>query len=344
MFLMRIRTAWDDYFTGTPTSLQPTEYTLRQTPSDASIYVSNCLFRSITSTDDGGALYCTSAIYFLVESTSFFSCKTNCSCGAIYFSNSDGQSVLHEVCGYDCCTTNANKYQFGYTCVNNISSSMNYVDYSSIVRCMNENENSYYILGLQSGKICCPSVNFSLNKCYYRSGISCWPFNNSNSVTCSLTYSSFADNYAAGYTCFFLSVKGSNNEIKSCNIIRNAQSKLGTRGTIYTSGNLKIDDSCIFENKANNIFYQASSSYTITLSNCTVDKTTCNQNLITQNTVAESFILALNHMSTENCHSKYDYAGTLTHIIRTTSSSKKQTYYCTCGNFFNHLRLSDFFQ
>jgi hypothetical protein len=37
---MQLRTVWSDYFTGTPTSLEPNVYVKRQTPSGTSVYVS----------------------------------------------------------------------------------------------------------------------------------------------------------------------------------------------------------------------------------------------------------------------------------------------------------------
>jgi predicted nucleic acid binding AN1-type Zn finger protein len=101
---------------------------------------------------------------------------------------------------------------------------------------------------------------------------------------------------------------------KSCNILRNTQVS-SSEGTIKSDGNLMIEDSCILGNTATNIFY-AYSSYIITLSlsNCTVDKTSNNGYLTTQNTVTKSFILGLNNMSTQNCHSEYDSAGDLTAV------------------------------
>jgi hypothetical protein len=336
VLLLHFITAWNDHFPETnPTNQHLSQtYTSRQTPSGISIYVSNCLFLSITASSDGGALYCTSSSYLLVESSSFFSCKTSGSFGTIYFSNSGGQCVLYEVCCYDCCTTNGNYYQFGYIQVNNAASSKNYLNYSSIVRCVNEYSNVHYMLVFCYGKVCCPSINMSQNKCDYHTVIASWPNSNSNSIASSLTYSSFTDNTAPGYYCISLDTRGSKFEIKSCNILRITQGSLDSYGTIFTSGNLEIKDSCILENKANRIFHQ-SSSYTTTLSNCTVDKTTNNQNLIMQSTVSKSFILALNHMSTQNCHSEYDSAGYLTPNIQTPSSSKKQIRYCTCGKNFN---------
>jgi hypothetical protein len=150
-----------------------------------------------------------------------------------------------------------------------------------------------------------------------------------------LTYSSFADNYASSHTCLYLWTSGAGFEIKNCNIIRNTQGSLSSEGTIATAGNLFVEDSCIIDNIANIIFYQGNSNYRITLSNCTVDKTINNGYLTTQNTVTKSFILALNHMSTENCHSEYDSAGYLTPIIQTPSSSKKQKHCYTGERLFN---------
>jgi hypothetical protein len=336
------RTAWSDYFTGTPTNYSSQTYGSRHTPSGTSVHISNCLFRSIRSTSQGGAVYCSgSARYFLVESTSFFTCKTSNEVGAIYFYHGSGQSVLYGVCSYDCCTTNSNYYQFGYIRVNNAISNKIYVNYSSIVRCVNENSSPWQMLALECGKICCSSVNSSLNICYYRSGITCWPSSDS-SVTCSLTYSSFTDNYDTGSVCIVLNRVGANFEMKSCNILRNTQGAVSAEGTVYITGNLNIYDSCILENTATYTFSQDYSSYTITLSNCTVDKATCNRNVVTQNTVTKSFILALNHMSTQNCHSQYDSAGNLTPIIQTPSSSTRQGFCFTYLKYFCHPQLRDF--
>jgi hypothetical protein len=340
VFLLHFRTAWNDHFPATTTTnLSQQTYTSRQSPSGSNVYVSNCLFKSISSTSgNGGALYLTSVTYFLVESTSFFSCKTSGgSGGAIYFSYSSGQSVLYEVCGYDC--NSSTHYQFAYIYVNNAASSKNYFNYSSITRCVNSN--AQQILRLFYGKIYCPSVNISQNKCGSYSSICCDPFKESNSVTCSITYSSFADNVANQYTCITLVTTGAEYEIKSCNILRNTQSS-SSQGIIRSDGNLKIDNSCILENTATNIFFTYS-SYTITLSNCTVDSTSNNGYLTIRNTVTKRFILALNHMSTQNCHSEYDSVGTLTPIIQTPSPSKKQRVYYSYVKCFDQSPLREVF-
>jgi hypothetical protein len=347
--LLHFRTEWNYYFTGNPTPLQQNDYTSRQTPSSTSVHVLNCLFRSITSDSYGGALYCTSVTYLLVESSSFFSCKmSNQYGGAIYFSNSGGECVLHEVCGYDCYSTYSDSSswswgQFSHTVVSNGASSKNYVNYSSIVRCLNERTNAVRTLSLINGKICLPSVNVSMNKCYYRSGIYCQPFSDSSSVTCSLSYSTFADNIATYYICILFATSGAKYEIKSCNIIRNIQVSSHSCGTICTPGDLMIEYSCILENIAPNIFSQQSSSKTITLSNCIVGNSTFSGSYKVISTVTKSFILALNHMSTRNCHAEYDSIGHITPITTHTTSSKKKIHLCTCGRFFYQLPPQTFF-
>jgi hypothetical protein len=346
---MHSRTAWVDYFTGSPTSLlQTTKYDKRQSLSGTGVCVSNCLFSSITSSSYGGALYSRSETYFLIESTSFFICKTSdYHGGAIFFENGgNSQCVLYKVCGYGCCSTHSSNpcdmFAYIYVSTSSSSSIKNYFNYSSISRCVSENSNSYYTIRLYFGKIICPSVNISQNKCYYRPVICSHPYSDSNSYTSSITYSTFADNIATGYRCISLWNTGSKHEIKSCNILRNTQGTVGTEGILYIEANVIISDSCILENKATRIFHSYS-TYTFTLSNCTVDKTSNNGYLTIQNTVTKSFILGLNHMSTQNCHSEYDSAGYLTHIVQTPSSSKKPVICHTYGKYFYQPQLSDFF-
>jgi hypothetical protein len=338
--MFRPKLSWNDYFTATPvTTLDPISYDSRQTPSVSNVYVLNCLFNSINSGSSGGALYFTSN-YLLVESSSFFSCKTSSgNGGAIYFYNiNSGEYVLHGVCGYDCNTPGSSTDgQFARIYVRNAVSSKNYVNYSSISRCLNENSGSFKTLRHDNGKICYESTNVSINKCYYRSGMYGYPNSDSSSVMCSLLYSTFADNNDIGSICIRLNNGGAKYKFKCCNIIRNTQGVLSSSGTIYLSGNLVIEDSCILENTANTIFYSTSSSYTFTLSNCTVDKTTNNGRLTTQNTITKSFILGLHHMSTRNCNSEYDSAGTLT-AIPSVSHKTSKVISCHC-----QARISDFF-
>jgi hypothetical protein len=336
--------SWNDHFSGSPeTKLSSAQYNSRQNPSGLSVYVSNCLFYQFTSGSNGGALYCASATSFLIELSSFISCKTSSQYGgAIYFDNSGAQSVLYGVCGNDCCSTyTSGPYeQFAHTRVKNDASSKNNINYSSIVRCVSESTGSSHIIRLFNGKICCPSVNISMNKLQYYSGITCYAFVDTSFATCLISYSSISDNNAFDHLTFYFNTNAKY-EMKCCNILRNTHPHR-SYGIVSTWGPLMIEDSCILENNASYIFYVGSSSYSITLSNCTVDKTTNNQNLITKNTVTKSYILALNHMSTRNCHSEYDSAGYLT-AIPYFSHTTKNLFCCTCK--INHCqgRMSVFF-
>jgi hypothetical protein len=207
------------------------------------------------------------------------------------------------------------------------------MNYSSIVRCVNLRLDSYYTLRLSCGKICCPSVNISMNKCQYYSGIYFYPFSDSNSFTSSFSFTIFSDNTANGYTCIFPWGGGSRkDEFKCCNILRNSQGSLSSGGTIYSCEYVMIKDSCILENKADYIFN--ANSNTITVSNCTLDSTSKTGSVVIQNTVTKSFIHALNHMSTQNCNSEYDSVGYLTPNIQTPSPSKKQKLCYTCEKSF----------
>jgi hypothetical protein len=331
--MLSTKFSWNDYFPGTPeTTLKSTEYSSGQTPSVASVYVSKCLFNKCTITSgNGGALCCTSATYFFVESSSFLSCKTDSGQGgAIYFYNTNClQSVLYAVCGNNCFATSTGT--FARITIQNNATNKNYFNYTSITRSVDGASIAFCMVYPQYGNNYCPSINISMNKGRRHTGIVNTPSVDSSSVTSSMLYSTFADNSASQDNCIWCNTGGANYEIKYCNILRNTQVS-SSHGIIFSRGNLVIKDSCILENTANNIFYQESSSYTITLSNCTVDLTTNNGYLTIQNTVTKGFIHGLNHISTQNCHSEYDSAGTLTAIpcISHSSHSTKKIICHTC--------------
>jgi hypothetical protein len=110
VFLLRVRTVWDDYFPGSSPSQKfaTTKYTNVQTTSSTNVSVLHCLFSGCTSTSNGGALSCSESVQrLLIESSSFFSCSTSGQYGgAIYFWNTNnGECVLYKVCGNDCILT-----------------------------------------------------------------------------------------------------------------------------------------------------------------------------------------------------------------------------------------------
>jgi hypothetical protein len=311
VFLIRVRTAWDDYFYGSSPSQTyvTTKYTTNQSTSSTNVFVSNCLFIGCTSESYGGALFCSSSVQrLLIESSSFFSCSTSSNYGgAIYFYNTNtGECVLYKVCGNDCYSTytsSSSNGQFTYIFVQNTVSNKNYVNYSSISRYVNDNSNSYYTLCHYNGKFCFPSVNISMNKCQYYSGIYFTAYVDS-SVTCLFSYTSFADNFASGNTCICQIRTAIKAEMKCCNIYMNSQGSLSSQATIRFDGDSTVKDSCILMNTATYTFY-AYSTYIITVSNCTIDSTSHQHSLVLKNTITKSFIHALNHIVTENCAAEY---------------------------------------
>jgi hypothetical protein len=151
--LIRVRTAWEYYFPIYFPYYGSNLYTTVQVFSDTNLYIKDCLFSSITSTNYGGALNCGKSTCVLIDSTSFFSCRTNCSGGALMISGK-GQCVLYKVCGYNCTITNPSTtfYIFAYISVNDTASSINNFNYSSIAQCEKEESSSHYILQLAQGK------------------------------------------------------------------------------------------------------------------------------------------------------------------------------------------------
>jgi hypothetical protein len=298
--MVRPRFVWEDFFTGTPIETNKhQQYTSRQNPSNSTVYVSNCLFYNCAASGvNGGALCCTTVNYLLVEYSFFFSCKASISQGgAIYFNNQNsGQCVFYGVCGFGCCCTyhSSSWGQFSWINTKDDAVSKNYVNYSLIANCINERADSSNTVNHGNGKIYCTSVNISRNKCNSRSVILCYPYSSSSTITCSMMYSSFSDNIAYDYICIWINRVSTKHEMKCCNVIRNTHSS-SSYGLIHAYGNLIIEDSCFIENTATYIFC-ASSSYMITLSNCTVDKITNTGSLTIQKTVTKSFIHTISYI------------------------------------------------
>jgi hypothetical protein len=85
----------------TPTIYTAPEYTDRRIDATATnVYVHDCVFRSCSSSSNGGTISCSSNVYrLLVEETSFISCKTSSSNGGgIYFNNQNyGECVFSRI-------------------------------------------------------------------------------------------------------------------------------------------------------------------------------------------------------------------------------------------------------
>jgi len=307
--LLSLKTTFEDVYGSdySPQEYTGTEYTERiDVSGNESVYVHECVFRDITNNAYGGALYCSDIVQrLLIEQSSFISCITSENYGGGIYSRSE-QCVLSRICAFNCCSTYNNgisRGQFAY--IN--SNIKNNVNDSSITHTLKRGTYPWYALCLDYGNILCTSVNLTNNECYRYPALLCYR-------TSSISYSSIVNNTAnPGYGCIVLSYNS--HCIDTCNILNNYQGSNDYEGTIYSSGNLFIKDSCILGNNRR-VFY-AYSSGKITISNCTIDDDIFTNNrfygTVTVNkTIERTFINALSHIATQRCDSYFDSYGTLT--------------------------------
>jgi hypothetical protein len=325
-----LKTTFEDFYGSGYSNVQHftgPEYTVSpQTPTSNNVYVHDCVFRSCTSSLNGGALYCHSSnnvIKLLVSRTSFTSCRTSGqNGGAIFFySQTSGECILNKICGFDCLSTysGCSYGQFVYTYTKNDVTFKNHVNDSSFTRTSKVRIYPYHVLCLNYGNILCPLVNITNNECYHCSALYCHATASSTSNTVCITYSSIVNNTANGsWGCIvFNSDSISSQLMDTCNVLNNKQT-LSNIGIIYAHANLLIKDSCILGNDKNkNIFYENHASCKITISNCTIDDDIFTNgryygSVTISKTIQNSFINALSHIFTHNCDSYFDSYGTLT--------------------------------
>jgi hypothetical protein len=302
----------------TPTDYTGLNYTERLIINENNVYVHDCVFYCCSSDSDGGALYCNYRVYrMLVEKSSFISCKTSSfNGGGIYFwSSSNGECVLSRICGFNCSSINSATDgttavgPFGYIYTKNNNTYRNHVNDSSITHTLKECKYSCYSLYLYNGNILCQSVNLTNNECFGRTALYCSHIGSTESDTHCISYSSIVNNTANGsYSCIWFSTSDYSQLIDTCNILNNEQTSYSTYGTIVTYGNLFIKDSCILgNNKGKKVFY-ASSSYMITISNCTIDddiisKTRYVGSFTVNKTIERTFSNAFSHIAPQGCDS-----------------------------------------
>jgi hypothetical protein len=328
-----------------PTNYIGNKYTQTLAPTANDVYVSDCVFSYCLSSSSGGALSCGSSVYrLLVEQSSFISCRVSSgNGGAIHFSNGNyGESVLSQVCGFNCSSTSSNSMQgvFINIYTKGDIANKNHVNDSSITHCLMASLYSYATLVLYNGNILCPSVNLTNNLCYQYSPLYCLQ---SPPGTCCVSCSSIVNNTATNYNCIWYENSSPSYCIDTCNILNNKQTS-SSYGIISAKGNLHIKDSCVLGNdEKNRIFHEDSSSYKITISNCTIDGDIfTNGRYYGSVTIIQTnerpFINPLSHIATQKCDSYFDSYGTLT--VKSNVPSKISRYFMSC--YCNHLMIDPF--
>jgi hypothetical protein len=316
--------------------LNPTHYTrieyggTRLTPNANNVYVYDCFFHDISYSSNGGAINCGSSVYkLLIEQSSFISCKTSGSYGGgVYFEYTGNyECVMSKICAFGCSCGSFGT--FAFIRLYNSADHKNHFNDSTVTHSLKDGKSQYDSIYICSDIILVPSNNFTNNECCYSPAFCCDSTKSSTSETCWITYCSVVNNTAnGGSQCIRFYRSGSTHLIDACNIINNKQTS-SSSGTIYASTNIIIKDSCIIgNNEGKTVFY--TSSYKITVSNCTVDNNRYSGSVIFTKTAERSFIHALSHIVTRICDSNFDSYGTLTAKPNIPSRSSRLLMSCIC--------------
>ena len=331
MFIpISFRTSFEDVYNITEYTVP--EYTgTRLEPTGNNVYIHFCFFEELTSSEDGGAIYCRGSVQrLLVEQSSFISCKTSDDRGGGICSYSS-QCVLSKICAFKCYSTYSydrcieeedpwfcsysSDGQFAYISAKYDITCKNHVNDSSITHTLKDNTDPRFALCLYDGNILCTSVNLTNNECEEYTALNCCP---PSSNTYRISYNSIVNNTSnGGHSCIWL--RNSVSDlccIDTCNILNNKQTATYF-GTIMAHANILIKNSCILGNNEGNMVFYALPSRTITISNCTIDddifsKTRYYGSVTVNKTIERPFINALSHIAIRKCDSYFDSYGTLT--------------------------------
>ena len=337
------RTQFSDVFSNSDSSkfedLKQQTRTVQYCPSKADASVANCLFHDCSSSSNGGAVSCSSSIErIFIEETTFTTCRTtNYYGGGIYFNNTNnGECVIFHTCALNCSSTcsgrDYSRGQYAFIRAKNTATSKNEVNETTIAG-IKSKETSHHALELSYSNIICSSVNITNNECYCRPALSCCPTYLRAICTCCIIYTSIVNNSASSHGCMLFENSGSTQMIYTSNIINNKEVGVG-EGTIYSTTNLFINESCIIgnmEGEGKRVFYECGGSCQIMITNCTLDS-----DIITQSTrysgtfkiistKESSFINALSHIVTGKCMSSFDTYGTLTAASKGSSKRISRT-------------------
>jgi hypothetical protein len=322
----------DVYGTGlNPTNYIRNEYKGTQlTPNTNNVYVFDCFFHDFSSSSNGASILCGSSVYkLLIEQSSFISCMTSAyGGGGVYFDYTGNyECVMSKICAFGC--SSATHGTFAFISLYNSANHKNHFNDSTITHSLKNGKSQQDSIYLRADTILFPSNNFTNNECYSNPAFCCHSLRSSTSETCWITYCSVVNNTAnGGSQCIRLYSSSSTHLIDTCNIINNKQTS-SSSGTIYTSTNILIKNSCILgNNEGKTVFY--TSSYKITVSNCTVDNNRYSGSVIFTKTAERSFIHALSHIATRICDSNIDSYGTLTAKPNIPSRSSRCLMSCIC--------------
>ena len=220
-----------------------------------SFYITNCVFFNISSSSNGGAIFCEmnsgDLVYeVLIEQSSFIYCHSSENYGALFFEG-DYHLAIKKVCAYMCYTANGKYYQFGYLASWTDDSFINAFNDSSIAY-SNKARYGLYMFYLGCGNSMIFSLNSSKNACCLNSCLQYYYYTTISEYNsaCVVSFSSFTNNttYDTGY-CLTFDNLNENKFMGYCNILNNVCMRF-KKGIIYSNRKLRIINSCILNNIA----------------------------------------------------------------------------------------------
>ena len=179
----------------------------------------------------------------------------------------------------------------------------------------------------------------SNNKCNAYSAIFANPSESSQSLTFSLNFSSIANNTATTYGCIQLNNQNALYCIGTSNIINNEQGSIGTEATLYSTGKLKIVDSCLI---GNNATFTVKDVYSkgITFDNCSIDfgkgSSGASGSILFISTATKLFVNRIKLFSKGFCAAGYDSVKGVSNNVK---MNQKQKCF-TCKHKSNSVGIS----
>jgi hypothetical protein len=97
--------SWSDYYSGSVTLYS--QQTGRLSSFSGNAYIFNSFFNGLSTTGDGGSIYCVSSnLLLLIENSAFINSQSSGLGGSIYF-NRAGQFMIAKICAHGCKSTSS---------------------------------------------------------------------------------------------------------------------------------------------------------------------------------------------------------------------------------------------
>ena len=268
-----------------------------------------CTFQNLES--QRGSCICKESDEFynlLVEQSSFNTCTSILSGGAIFFGNV-GQCVLSYVCGVKCNTAIGLFYgQFCYIRISNTENNKNFIKDSSVT--LIRQTGGYAPLNHREGKFSCKGLNTSYSEVCQFSGLRVW-----DSQESFISFSSFRNNSALSNVCIENYGLG-DHKMENTNIIENTELNI-LQGIIDVDGQAKLfmTHCSVFGNSPSNSVFSQTAGFIYCDDCCIPLDQKGNFNLI--QLPLTTFINYYKFLELDSCKAGLDVWGHITPIIPT---------------------------